>query len=152
PEGTKAKEGKNTNLTFTVMPDEEEAFIVSADVTEFEADPINVSATPASMSLDDPALGDMRRDLTSLSDATPQMNGGVGDLRDGMSDLSGGASELSDGSSSYLNGINELDQSSGELVNGSAQMNDALQQISNGMQGTPDESLDFGEFEQLPDG
>jgi len=152
PDGTKAKEGKNTNLTFTAMPDEEAAFIVSADVTDFEMDPINISATPASMSIDDPDLGDMKSDMKSLSDAIKEIHGGVGDLRDGISDLSDGASELSDGSGSYLNGINQLDQSSGELVNGSAQMSDALQQISDGMQGTPDESLDFSEFEQLPDG
>src|SRR5699024_12322802 len=64
-DGTKAKEGKNTNLTFTVMPDEEEAFIVSADVTDFEMDPINISATPASMSIDDPDLGDMKSNIRS---------------------------------------------------------------------------------------
>src|SRR5699024_12140142 len=87
-DGTKAKEGKNTNLTFTVMPDEEEAFIVSADVTDFEMDPINISATPASMSIDDPDLGDMKSNIKSLSDAIKEINGGVGYLRDGISGLS----------------------------------------------------------------
>src|SRR5699024_11530769 len=49
PDGTKAKNGKDTSLTFTAMPGEDEEFIVSAEVTDFEMNPIEISATPASM-------------------------------------------------------------------------------------------------------
>ncbi|WP_449355245.1 YhgE/Pip domain-containing protein [Virgibacillus natechei] len=152
PDGTKAKDGKDTSLTFTVMPEEEETFIVSADVTDLEMDPIDISATPASMPIDDPDLGDMKSDMASLSDGIKEINDGVGDLNGGISDLNDGASGLRDGSGSYLNGINQLDQSSGELVDGSSQINDAFQQVEAAIQGAPDEAPDMGDLKQLPEG
>lgn len=152
PDANKAKSGKDTILTFTVMPEKEETFIVTADVTDFEMDPIDISATPASMPIDDPDLGDVKSDMKSLSDAIKEINGGVDDLSGGISDLNDGATELSNGSSSYLDGINQLDQSSGELVAGSSEINDVLQQVAGAVQGAPDEAPDFSDFAQLPEG
>lgn len=152
PDGTKAKSGKDTQVTFTVMPEKEETFIVSAHVKHFEMDPIDISATPASMPIDDPDLGDVKGDMQSLSDAIKKINSGVGDLNSGISNLNDGAADLSNGSSSYLNGINQLDQSSGELVNGSSEINDVLQQVSEAVQGAPEDAPDISQLEQLPDG
>src|SRR5699024_2349428 len=112
-------------------PGEDEEFIVSAEVTDFEMNPIEISATPASMPIDDPDLGDMKDDIQTLVDAIEDLNTGVGDLDDGVSDLNDGAADLSTGSNSYLQGINELNQSSSELVAGSSEINDVLQQIAN---------------------
>ncbi|GIN72434.1 hypothetical protein J14TS2_29090 [Bacillus sp. J14TS2] len=152
PDATKAKSGKDTMLTFTVMPKKEETFIVSADVTDLELDPINISATPAAIPFDDPDLGDMKGDMTSLADAIKKINDGVGDLKGGISDLNGGATELSNGSSSYLNGINQLNQSSGELVGGSSEIQKALQQVAGALQSAPNETPDTGDLKQLPEG
>jgi len=152
PDANKAKSGKDTVLTFTVMPEKEETFIVSADVTDLEMDPIDISATPASMPIDDPDLGDVKGDMKSLADAIKEINGGVDDLSSGISDLNDGAADLSNGSNSYLNGINQLDQSSGELVGGSSEINDALQQVAGAVQGAPDEAPDVTDLEQLPEG
>ncbi|SFA94052.1 X-X-X-Leu-X-X-Gly heptad repeat-containing protein [Lentibacillus halodurans] len=151
PDGTKASSGKDTQVTFTVMPEKEETFIVSANVTDLEMDPIDISATPASMSIEDPNLGGMKGDMQSLSDAIRDINQGVGDLSSGISDLNQGAGELGNGSSEYLSGINELDQSSGELVNGSADIRDALQNMNESMQGSSG-GPDLSELEALPDG
>ncbi|MFD1362869.1 YhgE/Pip domain-containing protein [Lentibacillus salinarum] len=152
PDGTKASSGKDTQVTFTVMPEKEETFIVSANVTDLEMDPIDISATPASMPIDDPDLGGVEGDMQSLSDAISDINNGVGDLNSGISDLNSGAADLSSGSSDYLSGISELDQSSGELVGGSAEIRDVLQQINDAMQGAPDDAPDLSELEQLPEG
>lgn len=152
PDGTKAKSGKDTQVTFTVMPEKEESFIVSADVTDFKMDPIDISATPASMPMDDPDLGNVKGDMQSLSDGIKEIDDGVGDLNSGISEMNNGASDLSNGSSSYLNGINQLDQSSGELVNGSAEINNVLQQVSDAVQGAPEDAPDFSELGQVPEG
>lgn len=152
PDANKAKSGKDTMLTFTVMPEKEDTFIVSADVTDFEMDPIDISATPASMPFDDPDLGDMKGDMKSLSDAIKKINDGVGDLKGGISDLNDGATDLSNGSSSYLDGINQLDQSSGELVGGSSEINNAMQQVADALQGAPGSAPDVGDLKQLPEG
>ena len=152
PDANKAKSGKDTALTFTVMPGKEETFIVSADVKDLEMDPIEISATPASMSIDDPDLGDMKGDMSSLADAIKEINGGVSDLKGGISDLNNGAVELRNGSSSYLDGINQLDQSSAELVSGSSEINDVLQQVGDALQAAPDDTPDTGDLKQLPEG
>lgn len=152
PDANKAKSGKDTMLTFTIMPKKEETFIVSADVTDFELDPINISATPAAIPFDDPDLGDMKGDMKSLSDAIKKINDGVGDLQGGISDLNSGATELSTGSSSYMNGINQLNQSSGELVGGSSEVQKALQQVAGALQNAPNETPDIDDLKQLPEG
>lgn len=151
PDGTKARAGKDTQVTFTAMPEQEEAFIVSANVTEFEMDPIDISAAPFSMSIDDPDLSGMTGEMQSLSDAIREINQGVEELNSGISDLDAGAADLSNGSSTYLNGINGLDQSSGELVNGSARIRDVLQNVSDAVQESPDVP-DLSELRALPEG
>jgi len=150
PDGTEATSGKNKQINFTVMPEKEEEFIVSANVTDFEMDPIDISAAPYSMSVEDPDLGGMKSDMQSLSDAISDINQGVGDLNSGISDLSAGTSDLSSGSSDYRSGINELDQSSDKLVNGSASIRDALNKVNNSVQGGVPEAPDLSELEALP--
>ncbi|SDI90931.1 YhgE/Pip domain-containing protein [Natribacillus halophilus] len=151
PEGTKATEGQNQLITFTGMPEQEEEFIVSANVTDLEMDPIDISASPASMPLDDPDLGGMEEDMQSLSDAISEVNDGVSALNNGISDLNTGAEELNEGSSEYQAGIDELDQSSEELVAGSREIRDALQDVSESVQEGPD-MPDVSELEALPQG
>ncbi|TRM10993.1 YhgE/Pip domain-containing protein [Lentibacillus cibarius] len=151
PDGMKVSSGKDTQVTFTVMPEKEETFIISADVTDFEMDPISISATPASMPIEDPNLGNMKSKMQSLSNAIRDINKGVGDLNRGISDLNDGAADLSSGSSDYLSGINELDQSSGELKRGSADIRDALQKMDKSLQGNAG-APDMREFNKVPKG
>src|SRR5699024_12450870 len=87
-DATKAKDGKDTNVTFNVMPEQEEEFIISTEVTDMEMDPIEISATPASMPIDDPDLGHMKGDMQELTDAMQEIDGGVGELNNGIAALS----------------------------------------------------------------
>lgn len=151
PEGTKANSGKNEQISFTALPDQEEEFIVSANVSDFEMDPINISAVPANISIEKPDLGNMTGEMQSLSDAISQVNSGVAELNSGIAELNSGTSELSNGSSEYLSGIQELSQSSEQLVNGSSEINEALSQVSESIQGN-ENSLDLSELEALPEG
>ncbi|ALX49591.1 hypothetical protein [Lentibacillus amyloliquefaciens] len=152
PDGTKATSGKNTQVSFTGMPDTAEEFIVTADVTNFEMDPIDISGAPYSMSIENPDISGMKGDMQSLSDAISEIDSGVGDLNSGIADLSAGASDLSSGSSDYKSGINDLNQSSGELVNGSASIRDALNKVNESVQGGAPEAPDLSELEALPSG
>lgn len=130
PKGTEANEGKDKLISFSVMPDKEEVMIVSADVKDFEMDPIDISAVPANISFESPDTDELASDMQQLSDAIQEINNAVLELEDGATDLSKGASELSDGSNRFLNGINELNASSAELVNGSEQILDVFKQIN----------------------
>lgn len=151
PEGTKANAGTDQQISFTVLPEQEETFIVTADASDLEMDPIDISAIPANLSIDSPDLSDMTGEMDSLSDAIREVHSGVAALNDGISELNTGAAELSTGSREYKSGINELDQSSGELVNGSAGIRDALNEISESVQGDID-TPDLSEMKKLPEG
>jgi len=138
PEGTEANDGKDKLISFNVMPEEEEVLIASADVTDFELEPIQISAVPANIGFEDPDTEELTEEMQELSDAISEINEGVADLEDGALDLSDGASQLSIGSNEFLNGINELSNSSGELVSGSNEILNAFNQINNVMDNMPD--------------
>lgn len=147
PKGTEANEGKNKQITFSVMPEQEEILILTAHVTDFEMDPIQIAAIPANIAIEDPDLSNMTSDMKLLSDAIREINSGVAELNDGIAELNDGATELSSGSTEYRNGINELDQSSGELVNGSQEIRDILRQVSGAVQDIPE--IDMPDLEDL---
>ncbi|SFJ78822.1 X-X-X-Leu-X-X-Gly heptad repeat-containing protein [Halobacillus dabanensis] len=130
PEGTIANAGKNRQVTFTVMPEDEGSFILNANVTDFEMESIEFAAVPSSMSIDAPDIGSMKNEMSSLSDATAEINRGVADLKDGIADLDHGIASLYDGSEEYNNGIQGLSNGSSELVSGSSSIKEALQQMS----------------------
>lgn len=153
PKGTEANEGKNKQITFSVMPEQEEVLIVSANVTGLEMDPIDITAIPANIAIEDPDISGMTEDMKSLSDAIKEVNSGVASLNSGISELNSGIQELSDGSTKYRNGMNELDQSSGELVSGSEEIQGALRQIKSAMQDSPEFDMsDLEEMKALPEG
>ena len=149
PKGTEANAGKNKMINFTAMPNQAGEFILSATVTDFEMDPIDITAIPANIAIDAPEIDDFTDDIETLSDAIRQVNEGVSQLNEGISEMNDGTSELSDGSSEFAKGMQTLNQSSGELINGSQQIRDALEQISHGMQESP-EMPDIREMEDLP--
>ncbi len=150
PKGTEAKEGKNRLISFNVMPGEEEHLVVSADVESFKMDPIQISAVPANVAIDDPEFGSMKDDMQKLTDAIRDINQGIGDLSEGTAELYSGTSELKVGSGKYLSGIQELDQSSGDLVKGSQQIQGAFGQINEAIDADI-ELPSMGELQQLPE-
>lgn len=149
PEGTEANEGKNKQISFMVLPDQEEELILTANVRDFKMDPIDISAVPANIAIEDPDIGNMTGDMESLSDAIRQVNSGMDELNNGITELNSGAEELSNGSTEYRNGMNELNQSSGELVEGSKQIRDVLNEVSGALQSSPD-MPEMGEMKDLP--
>ncbi|MDQ0350290.1 X-X-X-Leu-X-X-Gly heptad repeat protein [Alkalibacillus filiformis] len=149
-DGTVASAGKNKQVTFTVMPGEDEQFVVEADVINFEFDGVEIAALPSSMSVDDPETDEMQDEMRSLSDGIADLYDGVTDLRDGVVDLNDGVVELHDGSGDYLDGVRELDDGSTDLVEGSQSIGDALQEISSGFE--LDDNMDTSDLEELEQG
>lgn len=151
PKGTEANEGENKQITFTVLPEQEEVLILSANVTNFEMDPIDIAAIPANIAIEDPDLSEMTGEMGKLSKAIADVHEGVGSLNDGAADLSQGVVDLNEGSTTYRNGIIELDQSSASLIDGSKEIQGALEEVSKAMQASPDiEVPDLSELEEIP--
>ncbi|GLO64616.1 hypothetical protein AQ616_15035 [Oceanobacillus sp. E9] len=128
-DATIANAGKNKQIAFTVMPEEEETFSIKAQTDNFEIDGLEISALPSSMSIDSPDTGEITSEFESLTDAVGDIDDGVGELNNGITGLASGLSELENGSSQYKNGMDELNQSSSQLTNASSQINDALSAI-----------------------
>lgn len=151
PKGTKANEGKNQLVTFSILPGEEEDLILTADVENFELDPIEINALPANLAIDSPDFDSLTGDFETLSDAIEALHAGTSELNEGISELNDGTSELSNGSSDYRSGINQLNEQSGELINGSKQIKNALNQLNEEVNVNTD-MPDLDELEKLPEG
>ncbi|WP_368505267.1 YhgE/Pip domain-containing protein [Alkalihalophilus sp. As8PL] len=149
-EGVVANSGKNKQITFTVMPEQEEELSLRADVVDFELEGIEIAAVPSSMSIDAPDLDEMTGDINSLSDGVLDIHNGVGELKNGIAELNAGIRSLQNGSEQYKNGIGELANSSSELVSASSSIDEALTTISQSLQVTDD--IDLGDLESLPGG
>src|SRR5699024_7445311 len=150
PEGIKANEGKKQRITFSVMPEEESELIITADVEEFELDPIELNALPANIAMEDPDFGSLTGQFKTLSDAISDLHTGTKQLSDGITELNEGTADLSNGSSEYRNGIHELDSRSDELTGGSKQIKDALNTINEKVNEDID-IPDLGDLEEIPD-
>ncbi len=149
--GMVANAGKNKQITFTVMPGQEESLIVEADVTDFEFSGIDIAAVPSTLPIDTSEMENMTDDMSALSDAISELNNGVGDLKKGVSELNNGAASLRDGSARYKNGISQLSDSSAELTGASQSIGDALKKISASLSGDSAQ-MDMTGLSELPGG
>ncbi len=146
---TVASAGKNMVIAHTVMPGKDADITLTATVSDFEMDGIDITAMPFSMNVELPDTDDMVSDFEQLTDAIADLNEGVGDLLDGVADMKSGANGLKNGSADIKDGLSQLSGSSGALTAASAQIRDALAQIASSLGGG---GFDPDELTQLPDG
>lgn len=147
--GMLANAGENKQITFTVMPGEEEEFSVEADVKDFEFQGVEIAAVPSTLPIDTSEIDNMTDDMSTLSDAISELNNGVADLKDGVSQLNKGAAALRDGSGQYKEGISQLSGNSSEIAAASKSIAQALQTMSTSLSGDTPE-MDLTSLEELP--
>ncbi|TYS77042.1 YhgE/Pip domain-containing protein [Rossellomorea aquimaris] len=151
PDGMVANAGKNKQITFTVMPGEEETLSVEANVEDFEFNGVEIAAVPSTLPIDASGTGSMTEDMSELSSAIKELNDGVAELETGVAELHNGSASLQDGSAQYKNGMSELNRSSAGLVNGSASIRDALAGINQSLSGQSAD-MDLSSLSELPAG
>lgn len=149
--GMMANAGKNKQITFTVMPGQEELLQVEADVEDFEFQGVDIAAVPSTLPIDTSEMDNMTEDMSSLSNAIGELNNGVGDLKKGVTELNKGVSTLSAGSEKYKNGMSQMGGASSEIVQASRTIGDALTTISNSMSDDSAE-MDLTSLNELPSG
>ncbi|RSD28858.1 YhgE/Pip domain-containing protein [Mesobacillus subterraneus] len=149
--GMVANAGKNKQVTFTVMPAQEERLSVEADVEDFEFNGIDIAAVPSTLPIDTSEMENMTEDMSTLSDAIGELHSGVTELRNGVSRLNNGAAALSDGSGKYKNGIGQMNGAGSDLVGASRSIGDALKKISTSLSGGADQT-DMSSLSELPKG
>ena len=79
--GMLANAGKDVQVTFTVMPEEEAELSVTADVEDFEFTGINIAAVPQNMAIDLPDTDEFTEEIKTLSDAMQELDAGVLELK-----------------------------------------------------------------------
>ncbi|WP_368482973.1 YhgE/Pip domain-containing protein [Bacillus sp. MRMR6] len=152
PSGMLANVGKNKQVTFTAMPDQEGNFSLRAEATSFELQGIEMAAVPSSMSIDTPDIGEMTNEMGSLADAIKEINNGVAELRNGVSKLNDGVANLHKHSEQYQKGMSKLDQASSELVGASVSIDHALTSINEALNGSGTTKMDVSGLKDLPVG
>ncbi len=149
-EGMLANAGKDKQVTFTVMPEQDGELAAEADVVDFELGGIDITAVPSTMNVEAPETDELTSDMVTLSDAIGEMNSGIAGLKDGAAQLNAGTTELRNGSAEYREGITALDGGSSELVSGSKDIDNALQTMHHSLSAVED--IDLSELELLIDG
>ncbi|MBA4601751.1 YhgE/Pip domain-containing protein [Thermoactinomyces mirandus] len=151
PDGMLANAGKNKQITFTVMPEEEKEMILEADAVDFELEGINITAIPPSLPVDAPDISKMTGGMKALTSAIGEANKGVGQLKNGVAELNNGVKNLRNGSEAYKDGISAIDASSSKLVNASRSIEQALETLNRSLSNNPGE-IGLGDLKKLKDG
>ncbi|GAF13159.1 hypothetical protein JCM19046_768 [Bacillus sp. JCM 19046] len=146
PDATVANAGKNKQVVYTVMPDEDASLKLSADVTEFEFEGIEISALPSSFSVDAPDTEQLTGEMDSLTGAISDLTSGLGDVRSGLSDFTSGLNQLEEGSSSFQSGLSETATAGSDLVSASESIQAGLNELNTALQDNDtDLNIDFGD-------
>lgn len=163
---TVANVGGNVQATFTILPGKAKEVKVSADVKDFELEPITVNGIRMALDIevDDGALKDEITELQqgaaelddgaaelqdgakAAKDGAAQATDGVKALQDGAAEVHGGAGSLYEGITMLRDGLDELGEKSGTLTGGSAQVLEGLEELQSGLQGV---SVSTDQLDQL---
>jgi len=153
---TVANAGKNKIINFTVMPKSEGELKVSADVTDFEMEAVQITGIPLSLSFDIPDTESLTGDFSllseaikQLSDGASQLSDGIGEIKYGFAEYRNGFSELRGGSAEFFGGIKMLAEQNSSLTGGSAAILEGLKKLSASLE--TGELRGLGQLSELPD-
>ena len=146
---TIANEGKSKTVVHSIMPETDADISITASVSDFEMDGIQLAALPFSMAFDVPDTSELSEEMSTLSLAIEEINGGVAEISSGSVSLGLGATELASGSADFNNGLSYISTGSSDLVEGSASIQLALSTIATGLENS--DEFDLSSLAQLPE-
>lgn len=141
---TVANAGGNKVLSYMVMPGKEAEYLISADVTDFSMQGIQISGIPLSLNLEIPDTSSFSGQIGDLQTAIALIDGGASGLSEGLDTLSGGAGSLSSGISRLTAGAQELKRQSSGLVSGSSGILEGLGELEKALS-----QSDFSQIQSL---
>lgn len=144
---TIASAGSKLSVNFTAMPGKNADATITAKVTNFSLDGVQISGIPFSTDIDLSVTDNMLGDFSKLSDAIIDLNSGVEDLNAGALELSENATKLADGSMDIKGALGQLSSNTTGIITGSSQINDALSFIATNLNDSS--GLDLSSFSTL---
>ena len=136
PGATAANVGSDKQFTYTVLPGQGADITLSAQVTDFELEPIalNGVALRLDLQLDGGSLTEKLEDLpdaiADLDDGAAALSEGVAALAEGAGTLSEGAGSVSDGAADAASGAETLNSGIATLQSGASQFAGGLSSLT----------------------
>ena len=139
PNATLANVGGDKQMSYIVLPGKEKDFTISADVTDFEMDAIQINGIPLTLDIDDPDTTEIKDKIYELKDGAKELDDGAfrlddgaTQLQDGALELKDGASDLYDGTDDLYDGVKDLDEGADKLRSGSGELKDGADKLKAG--------------------
>lgn len=128
--GTEALSGSTKLINYNVLPGGKGNFTLSADITDFEMDSIQINGIPFSMDFDMGDIDDLAGQFDDLADAMEELDAGVGELDDGIQVMDSGLSGAKSGSSKVNKGLKDLNKATPLLSTSVKEFNTAITTMS----------------------
>ena len=139
PSATLANVGGDKQMSYIVLPGKEKDFTISADVTDFEMDAIQINGIPLTLDIDDPDTTEIKEKIYELKDGAKelddgafQLDDGATQLQDGALELKDGAADLYDGTDDLYDGVKDLDEGADKLRSGAGDLKEGADQLKAG--------------------
>ena len=139
---TVGNKGTSKQLVYNIMAGQEKDIVITADVLDFEMDPISFQGVPMSFDLDRDTLsmdslydktGEIKDAANEFSDGAAELSDGAGALKDGAADLKDGANSLKEGIESYADGAYSLGDGVDTLKDGTDDLADGASELADGI-------------------
>lgn len=125
---TVAQAGSDKQLNYTILPGKEEDISLTADVKDFQMDPITVNGIKLTMNMDID-YSEISGQISQLVDAIKELDNGAGSLLDGAKQLATGMDKYVSGMETFKNGLSQLSGGVGELNTGAAALSGGLSEL-----------------------
>lgn len=131
---TVANVGADKQLSYIVLPGKGADLTVTADVQNFEMDPITINGVKLNLNFDvdikasdfDIDLSQITDKLSALKNASTALDNGADKLDSGLSTLNEGMTKINDGSAKLKAGLSALSSGSNALNTGAAKLADSI--------------------------
>jgi X-X-X-Leu-X-X-Gly heptad repeat protein len=135
-----ANAGRNKVVTFTMLPGSEGDYSLSANVSDFKMEGIQISALPVSMNIEIPdtslfadELAQLTQGMVQLDDGVRELDLGVKELNNGARQLKNGMEALQPGIAGITEGLQALEVQGASLTNGSEEILNGMTEIMNSL-------------------
>ncbi|MFZ7121612.1 MAG: hypothetical protein ACOWWH_11770 [Eubacteriaceae bacterium] len=126
---TIAEAGSDKQLSYTVLPGNSMDIAVTADVHDFEMEPISINGIKLSLGIDidsDAFTGQ----ISELSGAIKELDDGAGELLSGLDQLASGMQRYSDGMKAFKDGLGDLKDGADALDTGAISLKEGLSELT----------------------
>ena len=125
---TAANIGGDKQFTYTVLPAKGAEIEITADVTDFEMDPISINGVKLDLDIEIDE-SEIQGKVADITDAAEALDDGAGALKDGAAELHSGAEQLAAAAEQLYSGVGALKSGASHLaagLNTAAASNDEL--------------------------